>query len=58
MGLIVTDNVFAKIHNDPRWIAFRRKLGKAPEQLAKIKFKVRLPKAWQTETNTESQPKS
>jgi TolB-like protein len=42
---IVTNNLFAKIHADPRWLAFLRKVGKAPEQLAKIEFKVTLPQA-------------
>ena len=32
-----------KIHADPRWLAFLRKIGKAPEQLAKVEFKVTLP---------------
>ena len=43
LGEIVTDNLFDKIHSDPRWIPFLRKIGKAPDQLAKIKFKVTLP---------------
>jgi len=43
LGDIVTENLFAKIHNEPRWLPFLRKLGKAPEQLAKIEFKVTLP---------------
>ena len=42
---IVTETLFDKIHADPRWLAFLRKLGKAPEQLAKIEFKVTLPQA-------------
>ena len=37
---IVTENLFDKIHSDPRWLPFLRKIGKAPEQLAKIDFKV------------------
>ena len=41
----VTENLFGKIHADPRWLAFLRKVGKAPEQLAKIEFKVTLPQA-------------
>ncbi len=41
---IVTENLFDKIHADPRWLPFLRKIGKAPEQLAKIEFKVTLPK--------------
>jgi TolB-like protein/Flp pilus assembly protein TadD len=40
LGEIVTDNLFDKIHSDPRWLPFLRKIGKAPEQLAKIEFKV------------------
>ncbi len=40
---IVTENLFDKIHADPRWLPFLRKVGKAPEQLAKIEFKVTLP---------------
>ena len=43
LGEIVTDNLFDKIHADPRWLAFLRKIGKAPEQLAKIEFKVTPP---------------
>ncbi|HEY2394513.1 MAG TPA: tetratricopeptide repeat protein [Rudaea sp.] len=42
---IVTENLFDKIHSDPRWLAFLHKVGKAPEQLAKIEFKVTLPQA-------------
>jgi TolB-like protein/Flp pilus assembly protein TadD len=40
LGEIVTENLFDKIHSDPRWLPFLRKLGKAPDQLAKIEFKV------------------
>jgi TolB-like protein/class 3 adenylate cyclase/Flp pilus assembly protein TadD len=40
LGEIVTDNLLAKIHADPRWLAFLRKIGRAPDQLAKIEFKV------------------
>jgi len=40
---IVAQNLFDKIHSDPRWLPFLRKIGKAPEQLAQIKFKVTLP---------------
>ncbi|HET7063116.1 MAG TPA: tetratricopeptide repeat protein, partial [Rudaea sp.] len=45
LGEIVTENLFDKIHTDPRWLAFLRKIGKGPEQLAKIEFKVTLPQA-------------
>jgi tetratricopeptide (TPR) repeat protein len=37
---IVKENLFDKIHSDPRWLPFLRKIGKAPDQLAKIEFKV------------------
>jgi hypothetical protein len=37
---IVTENLFDKIHSDPRWLPFLRKIGKAPDQLAKIQFKM------------------
>jgi adenylate cyclase len=37
---ILMENLFDKIHSDPRWLPFLRKIGKAPEQLAKIEFKV------------------
>jgi Flp pilus assembly protein TadD len=37
---IVAENLFDKIHFDPRWLPFLRKIGKAPDQLAKIEFKV------------------
>ena len=37
---IVTESLFDKIHSDPRWLPFLRKIGKAPDQLAKIEFKV------------------
>jgi TolB-like protein/Flp pilus assembly protein TadD len=40
---IVTENLFDKIHGDPRWLPFLRKIGKAPEQLAKIELKVSPP---------------
>ena len=37
---IVAENLFDKIHSDPRWLPFLRKIGRAPDQLAKIEFKV------------------
>ncbi len=40
LGEIVTEKLFDKIHSDPRWLAFLRKIGRAPDQLAKIEFKV------------------
>ena len=40
---VVSQPMFAPIHNDPRWLPFLRKLGRAPEQLAAIPFSVMLP---------------
>lgn len=40
---ISDDPMFANIHDDPRWLPFLRKVGKAPEQLAAIKLDVSLP---------------
>jgi tetratricopeptide (TPR) repeat protein len=51
IGEIVGENLFDKIHADPRWLPFMRKVGYAPEQLAKIEFKVTLP---QVEGNAAS----
>jgi len=38
-----SDPFFAHLHDDPRWLPFLRKIGRAPEQLAAIKFDVKLP---------------
>jgi TolB-like protein/Flp pilus assembly protein TadD len=54
---IAAENLFAKIHSDPRWLPFLRKIGMAPEQLAKIEFKVTLPKEWQAEATAEAAAK-
>ena len=40
---IVVDPLFANLYDDPRWVPFLRKIGKAPEQLATISFKVTPP---------------
>src|SRR6185312_14688655 len=42
---IVAQPLFDKIRHDSRWLPFLRKLGYAPEQLAKIQFTVTLPEA-------------
>ena len=49
---IVPENLFDKIHGDPRWLAFLRK-ERVPEQPAKTAFKVVLPQA---DGNTASGP--
>jgi len=40
---IPATNLFANIHDDPRWMPFLESIGKSPEQLAAIEFEVRLP---------------
>ena len=35
--------LLSKLHNDPRWLPFLRKIGKTPEQLAAIEFEAKLP---------------
>ncbi|HSC11579.1 MAG TPA: tetratricopeptide repeat protein [Rhodanobacteraceae bacterium] len=42
---VASEPQFDRLHDDPRWLALLRRLGKAPEQLAKIKFEVALPQA-------------
>jgi TolB-like protein/Tfp pilus assembly protein PilF len=41
---IVVENTFARIQGDPRWFPFLEKIGKSPEQLARIEFRVTLPR--------------
>jgi adenylate cyclase len=38
-----SDVLFTNLRSDPRWLPFLRKIGFAPEQLAKIELKVPLP---------------
>jgi len=40
---IVFQPLFANLYEDPRWLPFLRRIGKAPEQLAAIKFDVKVP---------------
>ena len=40
---IVVDPLFANLYDDPRWVPFLRKIGKGPEQLAKISLNVTPP---------------
>jgi len=53
-----TDPMFASLHDDPRWLPFLREIGKAPEQLAAIQFKVTLPQAAETATSAGEQAKA
>ena len=41
---IVGQPLFANLFNDPRWSLFLESIGKSPERLAAIEFKVTLPK--------------
>ena len=43
LGAAAVYPTLAVLHDDPRWLPFLRKLGMAPEQLAAIKFDVRVP---------------
>jgi len=52
LPMIAIETMFAKLHRDPRWLPFLRLRGKAPEQLAAVKFKVTLPDAAATERTT------
>ena len=40
---IAVEPLFASLYRDPRWLPFLRKIGRDPEQLAKIDFRVALP---------------
>ena len=42
-SIALDNDLFANVRSDARWLAFLRKIGMAPEQLAKIQFKVTLP---------------
>jgi tetratricopeptide (TPR) repeat protein len=43
IGTAHSHGSLTKLHKDPRWLPFLRKLGMAPEQLAKIRFSPKLP---------------
>jgi TolB-like protein len=42
-GSITTEPRFASIHDDPRWLPLLESIGRSPEQLAAIEFKIDLP---------------
>ena len=44
LGTIPFDPWWRIMHSDPRWLPLLRRMGKAPEQLAAIKFDVTVPK--------------
>jgi tetratricopeptide (TPR) repeat protein len=37
------DRLMRSLHADPRWLPLLRRVGRAPEQLAKVRFEVKLP---------------
>jgi hypothetical protein len=37
---VTFDTFFDNLYADPRWPAFLKKIGKAPEQLARIEFRM------------------
>ncbi len=43
LSVIIRQAQFGNVRNDPRWLPFLSKIGKAPEQIAAIKFDVKLP---------------
>ncbi len=43
LPMIAIEPLFAHLHDDPRWLPLLRRVGRAPEQLAKISFIVNLP---------------
>ena len=43
LSAVAVHPMFASLHSDARWLPFLRKHGMAPEQLAAIKFDVKLP---------------
>ena len=44
LAYIAVDPAFNKLHHDPRWLPLLRKVGKAPDQLAAIQFKLAVPR--------------
>jgi len=43
LGGVLAEALLQNLHDDPRWLLFLRKIGKAPEQLAPIKLSYQLP---------------
>ncbi len=45
LPMLAIEPLFKSLHNDPRWAALLQRLGKSPEQLVRIEFKVNLPES-------------
>jgi tetratricopeptide (TPR) repeat protein len=43
LGDVMHEPRFRNLHDDPRWLPFLRSIGKAPEQLDAIEFRITLP---------------
>ena len=43
LSTVPFDPLAESLHGDPRWLPFLRKIGKGPEQLAAVRFNVRIP---------------
>ena len=43
--LILVDPLFANLYSDPRWLPLLARLGKAPDQVEKISFRVAIPRS-------------
>jgi TolB-like protein len=43
LPLVPIDPLLESLHRDPRWTPFLRKIGRAPDQLAAVKFDIRIP---------------
>jgi TolB-like protein/predicted Zn-dependent protease len=43
LSRIKVEREFTRIHDDPRWLPFLESIGRSPEQLAAIRFEVKLP---------------
>ncbi len=43
---LLIDSDFANLRGDSRWLPFLRRIGKSPEQLAAMKFDVKVPEGW------------
>jgi tetratricopeptide (TPR) repeat protein len=43
LGEILSQPLFENLYEDPRWLPFLRKLGRAPDQLSEIEFSIRVP---------------
>jgi len=43
VGVIASDPWLESLHSDPRWVPLLRRVGSAPEQLAAIRFDIKVP---------------